>query len=203
MAGAFTGIEVQPLVGQIDLGAIDYWTSLLSLPGRLGVTLETLAAEPYLRAPDPQARQDGRFRVGLMTAGNAKYENDARRSLGADEARRLRELPGVEIVSLHPEDSGDFVQTANIIAGLDLVISVDTSIGHLAGAMGKRTFLLVPGVGVDWRWMTGRTDSPWYPNHRLFRGASDGDWSPVLDQAEKAVAELRTATLTKGPPPPT
>ena len=203
LAGAFTGIEVQPLVGQIDLGAIDYWTSLLSLPGRLGVTLETLAAEPYLRAPDPQARQDGRFRVGLMTAGNAKYENDARRSLGADEARRLRELPGVEIVSLHPEDSGDFVQTANIIAGLDLVISVDTSIGHLAGAMGKRTFLLVPGVGADWRWMTGRTDSPWYPNHRLFRGASDGDWSPVLDQAEKAVAELRTATLTKGPPPPT
>jgi len=203
LTGAFSGVEVQPLVGQIELGALDYWTSLLSLPGRLGVTLETLAAEPYLRAPDPQAHRDGHFRVGLMTAGNAKYENDARRSLGAEEALRLRELPGVEIVSLHPEDSGDFAQTANVIAGLDLVISVDTSIGHLAGAMGKATFLLVPGVGADWRWMTGRADSPWYPNHRLFRGAADDGWGPVLDEVAEAVAELRTATLTKGPPPPT
>jgi hypothetical protein len=203
LTGAFPGVEVQPLAGQIDLGALDYWTSLLSLPGRLGVTLETLAAEPYLRAPEPQRHQAGRFRVGLMTVGNARYENDARRSLGAGEARRLHQLPGVEIVSLRPEDSGDFAQTANLIAGLDLVISVDTSIGHLAGALGKRTFLLVPGVGADWRWMTGRTDSPWYPNHRLFRAAADGGWTPVLDQVAKAVAELRTATLTKGPPPPT
>lgn len=203
LTGAFTGVEVQPLVGQIDLGALDYWTSLLSLPGRLGVTLESLTAEPYLRAPEPLPRQAGSFRVGLMTVGNPKYENDARRSLGAEEARRLRELPGVEIVSLHPEDSGDFAQTANIIAGLDLVISVDTSIGHLAGAMGKPTFLLAPGLGADWRWMTDRTDSPWYPNHRLFRGVADGGWTPVLDQVAKAVAELRTATLTKAPPPPT
>jgi len=203
LTGAFAGVEVQPLAGQIELGAVDYWASLLSLPGRLGVTLETLAAEPYVRAPQPRPHQAGRFRVGLMTAGNANYENDARRSLRADEARRLRDLPGVEIVSLHPEDSGDFAQTANIVAGLDLVISVDTSIGHLAGALGKRTFLLVPGVGADWRWMTGRADSPWYPNHRLFRGAADGDWSPVLDQAAEAVAALRTTTLTKAPPTPT
>jgi hypothetical protein len=202
-AGAFEGVEVQGLVGQIDLGEIDYWVSIMSIPGRLGVTLETLPAQPYLRAPGPPAHQAGRFRVGLMTAGNARYENDAKRSLDADEARRLRELPGVESVSLRPEDSGDFAQTANVIAGLDLVISVDTSIGHLAGAMGKPTFLLVPGVGADWRWMTGRTDSPWYRNHRLFRGAVEGDWSPVVDRVVQAVADLRATTLTKAPPPPT
>jgi hypothetical protein len=69
--------------------------------------------------------------------------------------------------------------------------------------MGKPTFLLVPGVGADWRWMTGRTDSPWYRNHRLFRGAVEGDWSPVVDRVVQAVADLRATTLTKAPPPPT
>jgi hypothetical protein len=205
VAGAFAGVETQSLAGQIDLGEIDYWVSMLSLPYRLGITLETLPSRPYLRAPAPRPPHSERLRVGLMTSGNANHENDARRSLDPEAARRLRDLPDVDIVSLHPEDSGagDFAQTADIIAGLDLVISVDTSVGHLAGAMGKRTFLLVPGVGADWRWMTERTDSPWYPHHRLFRGAADGGWSPVIDEVAKAVADLCTSTLTKGPPPPT
>jgi hypothetical protein len=192
-AGAFEGVEVQRLVGQIDLGEIDYWVSMLSIPYRLGVTLETLRSQPYLRAPDPQPLQGHGFRVGLTTAGNANHDNDTRRSLGPEAARRLWDLPGVETVSLHPEDSGaaDFAQTANIVAGLDLVISVDTSVGHLAGAMGKPTFLLLPDVGVDWRWMTARGDSPWYPNHRLFRATPDQDWTPVLDQVAQAVANLR------------
>lgn len=196
LTGAFAGVEVQSLAGQIDRGPIDYWVSMLSLPYRRGVSLKTLPADPYLRAPSPQSHQQGRFRVGLMTAGNPSYENDAHRSLSQDQAHRLRALGGVETVSLHPRDAGDFAQTANIVAGLDLVISVDTSIGHLAGAMGKPTFLLVPGLGADWRWMTGRSDSPWYPNHRLFRGVADGGWSSVIDEVAQSVADLRTSTLT-------
>lgn len=202
-AGAFPGVEAKALVGQIDLGEIDVWAPMLSIPHRLGVTLETLPARPYLAAT---SRPPGEvLRIGLTTMGNANHENDARRSLDPQSARRLRDLPGVDVVSLHPEDSGarDFAQTAQIIAGLDLVISVDTSVGHLAGAMGKRTFLLVPGIGTDWRWMTGRDDSPWYPNHRLFRSGIDGGWAPVVDRVAEAVAQLRTSTLTKGPPPPT
>lgn len=205
LTGAFAGVETQSFAGKIDLGEIDCWVSMLSLPYRLGVTLETLPSQTYLRAPAPQPPRRARLRVGLTTSGNANHENDARRSLDPEAARRLRDLPEVEIVSLHPEDSGatDFAQTADIITSLDLVISVDTSVGHLAGAMGKPTFLLVPGLGVDWRWMTERSDSPWYPNHRLFRGAAGGGWSPVIDEVAKAVADLRTSTLTKGPPPPT
>lgn len=202
-ANSFPGIEVQPLSGQIDLGGTDYWVSIMSLAHRLDVQLENLLAEPYLRAPSPEPHREGCFRVGLMTQGNTKNDNDVHRSLGPDHVRRLQALQDVEVVSLHPEDSGDFEQTANIIAGLDLVISVDTSIGHLAGALGKPTFLLTPGIGADWRWMAERDDSPWYPHHRLFRGAANGDWSPALDRLTLAVAQLRASTLTKSPPPPT
>ena len=187
---AFEGVEVRALAGQVDLGEIDFWVSMLSLPYRLGVTLETLPAAPYLPAPEPE--RGTRPRIGVVTAGNPRHDNDGRRSLDAGAAQRLRQLPGAEIVSLDPADTGarDFAQTARIVAGLDLVISVDTAAAHLAGAMGKRTFLLLPGLGVDWRWMAERDDSPWYPNHRLFRCGIDGDWGPVLDRVSQAVARL-------------
>lgn len=185
---AFDGVEVRALAGQVDLGEIDFWASMLSLPHRLGVTLETLPSAPYLPAPEPEPGT--RLRIGVVTAGNPRHDNDARRSLDAGAAQRLRQLLGAKIVSLDPADTGarDFAQTAAIMAGLDLVISVDTAAAHLAGAMGKPAFLLLPGLGVDWRWMTERDDSPWYPNHRLFRSGVDGDWGPVLDRVAQAVA---------------
>ena len=96
-------------------------------------------------------------------------------------ARRLLDRGAV---SLHPEDSGarDFADTAAIIERLDLVISIDTSVAHLAGAMGKPVWTLLPYVHCDWRWLRGRTDSPWYPTMKLYRQARPRDWTDTLAQ---------------------
>jgi hypothetical protein len=192
---SFDGIEVLSAEGDVDLGNPDYWALVGSLPARLKLRIETIPNKPYLRAAQPPApRIPGPWRVGLTTKGNPAQLNDARRSMSPAQAARLANLRGVEIVSLHPEDSRarDFAQTAQIIAGLDLVISVDTAVAHLAGAMGKRALVLVPGFNVDWRWLRGigGPTTPWYPTHRLFRGHASGAWNETLDQLAAEVAEL-------------
>lgn len=194
-AHSFPSVEVLPAVGTVDLGELDYWIMAMSIPDRMCLTTDSVPRAPYLKARNPQPTSLGRLRVGLAAQGNPKQENDARRSLNAEQTARLRAMSGVEIVSLHPEDSGarDFLETADIVAGLDLVVSVDSSVGHLAGAMGKRTLLLIPGFAGDWRWIRGRNDSPWYPHHRLFRSTVGGDWSEALAGVEKAVEQLRAA----------
>lgn len=103
----------------------------------------------------------------------------------------LRGLP-VEITSLHPEDTGarDFAATAALLRDVDLVISVDTSIAHLAGAMGKPCWIMLPSIGTDWRWMVERSDSPWYPTARLFRQISPGDWTEVLSAIASEIGRL-------------
>jgi hypothetical protein len=154
-----------------------------SLPYRLGVTLDRLSGGAYLTA----APRWGIGRIGVKTRGNPAHHNDADRSLPDAEAARLLALPGA--VSLEPEDTGahDFADTAEIIAGLDLVIAADTSTAHLAGALGKPVWILLPYVTTDWRWLSGRSDSPWYGSARLFRQHRPGDWSSLLDEVIAAL----------------
>ncbi len=202
-AQSLDGIEVLPAEGKVDLGEPDYWSLIGSLPLRVGLRSGQIPGNPYLRAADPAPpRPPGAWRIGLTTKGNPKQANDARRSLNAPQAARLAVLKGVEIVSLHPEATRaeDFAATAQIIAGLDLVISVDTAVAHLAGAMGKQALVLVPGYNNDWRWLRGGGGeaTPWYPTHRLFRSDPSGAWNEALDRLIAAVG-----VLTKGPPPPT
>ena len=183
----------------------DYWAPVLSLPGLCGTTLETIpAATAYLRA-QPQAVQDwaarlppARLRVGLAWKGNAQFENDDARSLASlDALAPLGAVEGVQFVSLQ-KGAGendvstaitlagggaaltDMADTAALIANLDLVISVDTAVAHLAGALGKPCWLLLPDYLPDWRWLSGRLDSPWYPAMRLFRQPSIGGWEPLI-----------------------
>jgi len=83
--------------------------------------------------------------------------------------------------------------TADLIAGLDLVVTVDTSVAHLAGALGKPAFVLLPAVACDWRWMSDRSDSPWYPSLTLFRQTTPGDWDELLARVGAAVADRSAA----------
>lgn len=99
-------------------------------------------------------------------------------------------LPQAFAVVDHRSELGDFADTAALIANLDLVITVDTSVAHLAGALGKPTWVLLP-TNPDWRWLTDRPDSPWYPTMRLFRQQSPGDWETVLRRVKAALDEFR------------
>jgi len=158
----------------------DCWTLICSLPGLMGVTLETLP--PPVRLDVTLGAGGG---IGVVTRGRPSHYNDAHRSLDPAAASRLLALGR----DLAPEATGarDFRETAEIVAGLDLVISVDTAIAHLAASLGKPTWILLPAFGADWRWMTARSDSPWYPSARLFRQQAPGDWSSVLDRVEQVL----------------
>ena len=182
------GVEVIPAKGRIRTPAADAWAMIGSLPGRLGVDEASLPGPaPYLAAPsDRRALWGPRIgpgaRVGVVGRGNPAAGNDAARSLPPEGVAFLYTLPGA--VSLTPGHSPlplrDFADTAAVVERLDLVITVDTAVAHLAGALGKPCWLLLSYVGADWRWGLDRTDSPWYPSMKLYRQPAPGDWASVL-----------------------
>lgn len=201
----------------VTLGApvsnVDYHLPIMSAAHALGIALETVPAPiPYLSVPAltkvPELIGKG-LRVGIVWRGNPKHENDCFRSValsmfapllqtegvtfhslqvgsGRDEIGRL-ELKG-QLHDLGPELT-DFAVTAAVVTQLDLVISVDTAVAHLAGALGKPVWLLI-GRGNDWRWLHERADSPWYPTLRLFRQAPPRDWGPPMAAMARELARL-------------
>jgi len=184
----------------------DLQCALLSLPHLLATRLDSIPARvPYLTAPpDRIAKWRPRLpagpKVGLVWAGGQKYAADRQRSIGAAGLAPLLSQSGFRFVSLQRElgeadmafvrsrpdivhfgdELGDFADTAAIVSELDLVISVDTSVAHLAGALGKPMWVLLP-FSPDFRWLLGRSDSPWYPTATLFRQPTAGDWRSVVD----------------------
>ena len=188
-------VRVRAARGAIEFPDPDVWLFSNSLLAASGATLETLPAQPYLRARESRPVP---FRIGVVTRGNPAHLNDAHRSLPAELAEVLLAIPGAG--SLAPEDTGaaDFAETAAIVAGIDLVITVDTSMAHLAGAMGKPTWILLPDHQTDWRWLRGRTDSPWYPSARLFRQDASRRWEPVVEAVVRAAARLAQTRSASG-----
>jgi tetratricopeptide (TPR) repeat protein len=170
----------------VSIRTYDFWSRYVTLPLRLGVTLETLPASPYIFAAEAQRERWRGFdgRVGLVWRSSPTGFNARNKNVPDPLARRLLDL-GAR--SLHPEDTGvaDFADTAAIVEQLDLVISIDTSVAHLAGAMGKPCWTLLPRLHCDWRWLRDRADSPWYPTMRLFRQSRPFDWEPVIDRVER------------------
>ena len=183
----------------------DLHCPLLSLPLAFGTRLETIPAWPqgYLKAPAEdvarwaQRLPAGRRRIGLVWSGSTIHTNDANRSLALERLSPLFQS-GDAWVSLQKEvresdqpalqasglfdltaELGDFADTAALISALDLVITVDTSVVHLAAALGKPVWLMVP-FSPDFRWLLKREDSPWYPSLRLFRQQRLGDWEGVI-----------------------
>jgi Tfp pilus assembly protein PilF len=199
--------------------SFDYWMPLMSAPYHVGTRLDSVPAElPYLQA-DP-ARQtywsqripaSTALRVGLVWKGNPQFENDAERSLAhLHMLEPLWQVPGVQFVSLQKgagegeaahcsaqqaltdlgPSMGDFADAAAIATQLDLVITVDTAMAHLAGALGKPCWLLLPWYMTDWRWGDQAADSVWYPGvMRLFRQGSDAEWAPVIAEVAQALME--------------
>jgi Flp pilus assembly protein TadD len=191
--------EVVPAEGATP--PADIACSVLDLPVLFGTSLESIPATiPYLRA-EPDAAARWRLRVnalerraiGLCWAGGARYQHDRRRSIPEEVLSPLADVPGIRFVSLQKdapqapdlplvdwtEELDDFADTAALIAALDLVITVDTAVAHLAGALGRKVWLL-NRFGGDWRWLLDRDDSPWYPTLRQFRQPALHDWASVI-----------------------
>jgi hypothetical protein len=146
------------------------------------------------------------LRIGLAWAGDPRHVNDRHRSIPLSAFATLGQVPEVMFVNLQKgagaaqaasppaglalhdwtAELNDFADTASLIDNLDLVISVDTAVAHLAAAMGKPVWLLVP-YAPDWRWMLDRTDSPWYPTVQIFRQPSPGDWASPLNNIDTAL----------------
>jgi hypothetical protein len=206
--------ELRPQFQANPLPAADFHVPLLSLPGRLGITLATVpSAVPYLSAPlaviGPNVPRPPatRLAVGLVWAGRPEHANDRNRSMTLEDLLPLADLPGVALFSLQigpcASDIGtagatpliydltpqirDFADTARLIEQLDLVICVDTSVAHLTGALARPGFVLLPYTP-DWRWLGMREDSPWYPTLRLFRQPAPGDWNSVVAKLRDAIA---------------
>lgn len=206
LTAGLAGVDQIVVQGQA-LPPFDLHCPLMSLPGILGTRVETIPGNvPYLVADIADTavwaarmpHQSG-LRVGLAWAGNPQLSADGRRSIPAELLAPLLDCSGIAFFSLQKghqapagvvdlmNDVSDFADTAALIANLDLVISVDTAVAHLAGAMGKPVWLLNRHDS-DWRWLRDRDDSPWYPTLRQFRQASPGDWDGVIARVE---AELR------------
>ncbi|MCR5878323.1 glycosyltransferase family 9 protein [Phenylobacterium sp. J367] len=173
------GVEVIRAEGEAALPEADFWIWSSSLPALFGDA--DLPTAPYLSAtPRPIGG-----RIGVISRGNPKQVNDAARSLSPAAVEALLSLPGA--VSLLPEDTGarDFQETAELISGLDLVITVDTAGAHLAGAMGKPCWVMLARLGADWRWTPFADRSLWYPSMRLYRQPAPGVWDSVLEQIRR------------------
>ena len=197
---------------------------LMSLPLAFGTSLETIPCGiPYLKAPESRLRHwrgclgpPRSLRVGIAWGGSPAHKNDHNRSIGLARLGALLSTPAVEFVSIQRELSGpesaalsgnrnvlhvgaelrDFADTAAVISLMDLVVSVDTSVAHLAGALGRPVWVLLPFTP-DFRWLLEREDSPWYPTARLFRQPRHGDWESVLERVRdelELLAARRPAT---------
>ena len=185
----------------------DWTCALMDVPGVLGTDLDSVPSKcPYLtpyKRPCPLLPRADRFRVGIVWAGNPAHNLDRLRSCRLKEFAPLFELLGAEFVSFQvgprarelragwrelvhdPGDAlADLEATADALMEVDLVITVDTMLAHLAGALGRPVWTLL-AFAPDWRWMLGRSDTPWYPSMRLFRQAKPNDWAGVFREVRR------------------
>ena len=207
LLASLDGVGAVCATGEAEPG-FDVHIPIMSLPLALGLEIADLAPRmPYLAPSDVLVKQwriklppsDGP-RVGLAWTGNPGHDNDLNRSMSLETLKpllaeraqfvslqkdyrpedRLR-LAGLPQVLRFEQTLGDFADTAALIACCDLVITVDTAVAHLAGALGKPVWLMLPHFS-DWRWMNDRADTPWYPSMTLFRQAAFGGWTDVIQR---------------------
>ena len=196
----------------------DFHVPIMSLPHLIGLQVENLPGPyPYLHPPKSDIAKwrarvgsDSVLRIGLVWAGSRALRDDSRRSIALAEFAPLLTIPDVRVISLQKTDGadqlatyasqiddwmsdcGDLMDTAALVSALDLVISVDTAVAHLAGALGKSVWLL-NRAGSEWRWGRERDDTPWYPSMRLLHQTRQGSWTDVIAKiAEELSVKART-----------
>lgn len=207
-------------------GDYDFWVPMMSVPSCVGTELSTIPAGlPYLFADKAKVKawrkrvgpvNRSKRKVGLVWAGSPTFGNDRYRSMTLADLSALSELKSVAWYALqkgpaHAQladapsafrahdftaELSSFDETAALIMLLDLVIAVDTGVAHLAAALGKPVWLLLP-ANSDWRWLETRSDTPWYPGMKLFRQKKVGDWAAVVAQVAKT---LQATHVTPAPP---
>jgi hypothetical protein len=204
--------EIDELVEKKDKGIpdidYDFYVHLMSLPRIFNTTLENIPSEvPYIK-PDMEIVKkfnNNYFNIGIVWSGNPQQAKNSNRSAPFENFKSLKKIPNVKLFSLQKgqdseqldnlgiidlsDEINDFLDTAAIIENLDLVVSVDTSVAHLAGAMGKPIWLLLPFIP-NWRWLLNRKDSPWYPSMKLFRQKKQGDWDAVFYEVGRELKNL-------------
>lgn len=191
----------------------DYWVPIMSIPGVLGVTLDNMRSDLQYLGADPiiikhwqdQLGLKRKLRVGFCWSGrrdtwinrhkgmpfvemltlikrNPEYEWFNLQADCSEEENQILQAAGV---NCYPGVFKDFAITAGLIHHLDVVLSVDTAVAHLAGAMGRPTWVMLSQYALDWRWLLNRDDSPWYPSARLFRQPQMGDWASVTEKVDQ------------------
>jgi glycosyltransferase involved in cell wall biosynthesis len=218
-----TGVD-EVVVRDSKLPRFDVHASLMDLPRLCGTTLETIPATiPYLEAPIRPVSSmieapKGVVRIGIVWAGNPLHQRDHLRSIALTQLATLFDMPNTQFFSLQkggPEAElasvsngrvidlsphlADFRDTAAAIDQLDLILTVDTSVAHLAAALGRETWIMITHVP-DFRWMIGRDDSPWYPTARLFRQPAPRDWTSVMAGVRRALEARVAATPASSTP---
>ena len=208
--------------GQITF---DLYCPLMSLPGLLGIEETTIPRDvPYISAEPQRLERWGRrigelpgFKVGLCWQGSPTFKTDSLRSIALEHFAPLADIPSLTLISLQKgagteqiganskriafrtfedlDQDAVFVDSAAVIQHLDLVLTADTAVAHLAGAMGRPVRVLLP-FGCDWRWLSDRSDSPWYPTMRLFRQKSFGNWSGVFQEVAEGI-QVNAITKTR------
>jgi Flp pilus assembly protein TadD len=211
MPGIFEPTEEAPPPS----ASFDCYISLMSAPFLFGTDTGSVPPAPYLKAPaDAAARFEPWLsslkgkKVGLAWAGNPLHKSDRHRSVSFEALKPLFELKNISFVSLQKSppppalevagldnfhdrtaELNDFADTAGLVSGLDLVLGVDTAVSHLSGALGKKTWILIPFVS-EWRWMRDTETSPWYSSVRLIRQDKLNDWPSVIKRAAAGLSAL-------------
>jgi hypothetical protein len=215
LLSSLTGVSQFVVTGSA-LPAFDYYCPLLSLPLAFKTTLSTIpSSQGYLRSNDGKVTEwvgklgtKTKPRIGIVWSGSATNKNDRNRSIVLSELiphlpeeleyfslqKEVRDIDKATLQA-HPSirhlghEFNDFADTAAVCEQMDLVLSVDTSVAHLSGAIGKATWVLLP-YSPDWRWLLDRHDSPWYPSIQLYRQATVGDWTSVFEKVNVALRKL-------------
>lgn len=193
-----------------NIGSFDYWVPIMSIPGVLGITLDKLSNElQYLQADSVSVKEwqnrlglKKRLRVGFCWSGRRDSWINRHKAMPfecmLDLIKRNPEYEWINLqadcspeeesqlvangVIAYPGTITNFNDTAGLIHHLDVVLSVDTAVAHLAGALGRPTWVMLNAYALDWRWLLNRDDSPWYPSARLFRQPLMGDWSTPVNK---------------------